>query len=219
MGMIMPNMGIVKSAPVSKDKVGPATRRSLADALFSSTRQRVLGLLFGQPQRSFFATEIINRVGAGSGAVQRELQGLEESGLVTVARVGNQKHYQANASAPIYAELCSLIRKTVGLAEPVRQALEPARDRIDLALLYGSVAKGQDSAASDIDVLLVSDALTLENVFQLLEGAEKMLARKISPTLYTKAEFQRRRRNGNSFLKSVLEGESVVLMDAINDEP
>ena len=91
---------------------------SLADALFSGTQQRVLGLLFGQPERSFYATELINLAGVGSGAVQRDLASLSQSGLVTVKPVGNQKHYQANPASPIYDELCGMVRKTVGLAEP-----------------------------------------------------------------------------------------------------
>jgi len=184
---------------------------SLASALFSSTQQRVLGLLFGQPERSFFATEIIARLGAGSGAVQRELSKLADCGLLTVLMVGNQKHYQANRESPIYAELCALIRKTVGLAEPLRQALEPALPEIELALVYGSVAKGSATASSDIDLLLVSDTLTLEEVFRRLAGAESALGREINPTLYTADEFSRRLRNHNSFLARVL-AEPVLLL-------
>lgn len=187
-------------------------RVSLAGALFSSTQQRVLGLLFGQPQRTFFATEVIARVGAGSGAVQRELKKLADSGLVTVTRVGNQKHYQANPASPIYRELCSLVRKTVGLAEPLRQALEPEREAIRLALIYGSVAKGRDTAASDVDLLIVSDSLTLEHLYRLLRDAEQSLGRKINPTLYTSKEFRRRQEEGNPFLQRVLAGETLPLI-------
>jgi hypothetical protein len=113
----MPNMGM-------KAKTVPLPRRtSLTDALFSATQQRVLAFLFGQPERSFFATELIGLVGAGSGAVQRELARLAQSSLVTVTRIGTQKHYQANPKSPIFAELCAIVRKTVGLAEPLREAL------------------------------------------------------------------------------------------------
>lgn len=190
----------------------------MADALFSSTQQRVLGLLFGQPQRSFFATEIIRRVEAGTGAVQRELKKLADCGLVTVSRVGNQKHYQANEAAPIYEELCALIRKTVGLAEPLRQALEPAGMTIEMALVYGSVAKGTANAASDVDLLLVSDSLTLEAVFGLLETVENTLGRRVNPTLYTRREFHRRLEANDSFLKRVLAGEKIMLIGTLADE-
>jgi predicted nucleotidyltransferase len=193
-------------------------RRSLADALFSSTRKKVLGLLFGQSDRSFFANEIIGRVGAGSGAVQRELKKLAESGLVRVTWVGNQKHFQANPDSPVFHELCSLIRKTVGLTEPLRQALEPLRDAIDLALVYGSVAKGSETASSDIDVLLVSDSLKLEDVYGAVTEVERSLARKVNPTLYTSSEFSRRRRDRNPFLKRVLEGDTIELFGQIPND-
>jgi predicted nucleotidyltransferase len=193
-------------------------RHSIAAALFSSTQQRVLGLLFGQPDRSFFATEIIERVSKGSGAVQRELKKLSESGLVTISRIGNQKHYQANPDSPIHAELCSLIRKTVGLAEPLRAALSTRERDISLALVYGSVAKGHDTAESDIDLLLVSDTLTLEEVYRLLAEVEQMLGRRINSTLYTTKELERRMRDESPFLKRVLSGETIILIGKLPDE-
>jgi predicted nucleotidyltransferase len=185
---------------------------SLADALFTTTQQRVLALLFGQPERSFFATELIGLARAGSGAVQRELKSLVESGLVTVVRVGNQKHYQANQASPVFNELRDLVRKTIGLHEPIREVLKPLEDRIVFAALYGSVAKHKDTAASDIDLLIVSDDLTLEQLYAALAPAEEKLARKVNPTLYTPREFDRRKKAGNAFLKRVLAGEHVVLI-------
>jgi predicted nucleotidyltransferase len=171
-----------------------------------------LGLLFGQPDRSFFANEVINLARAGSGGVQRELRRLADSGLVTVFRVGNQKHYQANRSSPVFEELCGIVRKTVGLRDPIRDALIPLADRIDHAVLCGSVAKQTDTAGSDIDLLIVSDALTLEKLYSALASVEESLARKINPTLYTAEEFERRRKNGNAFLRRVLAGEHIVLI-------
>lgn len=200
------------------DPAAKKAGRSLADALFSSTQQRVLGLLFGQPDRSFFATEIIDRLGAGSGAVQRELKKLADSGLVTVSRIGNRKHFQANPASPIFSELRALVRKTIGLLEPLWEALEPASGAIELALVYGSVAKGSETAASDIDLLLVSDTLTLEEVYRLLGSAEQSLGRPINPTLYTSEEFKRRLRDGNPFLKRVLAGETLLLKGTLPDE-
>src|SRR3990167_8175525 len=155
MGINMPNMGTKIKPRVSKTQ----KRTSLADALFSTTQQRVLAYLFGQPERSFFATELIGLAGGGSGAVQRELARLEDSGLVTVKRIGTQKHFQANPKSPLFAELCGIARKTVGLAEPLREALAPLAKRITAAFVFGSVAKRSDTAASDIDVLVLSDRL------------------------------------------------------------
>lgn len=212
LGINMPDMGI------KRDTTDPLRDRSLADALFSSTQQRVLGLLFGQPERSFFATEIIRLAGAGSGAAQRELKKLADSGLVTVSRIGNRKHFQANAASPVFAELCGLVQKTVGLAEPLRRALEPASEQIDLALIYGSIAKGSATASSDVDLLVVSDQLTLEALFSLLQPAEEQLARTVNPTLYTRKEFQRRLEEGSTFLERVLSNDTLVLQGGLPDE-
>lgn len=213
LGTNMPDMGIKQN----RDETSGG-RPSMVEALFSSTQQRVLGLIFGQPERSFFATEVIARVGAGSGAVQRELKKLADSGLVTVTRIGNQKHFQANAAAPIFEELCALMRKTVGLAEPLREALAPAAADIDVALVYGSVAKGFATAASDVDLLVVSDALTLEALFGLLQSAEHALGRTINPTLYNREEFQRRLDEHNPFLERVLAGDTLILHGSLPNE-
>ncbi len=195
---------------------GSTAPTNLADALFTATQQRVLGLLFGEPGRSFYTSELIDRIGAGSGAVQRELKRLTESGLVTVKRIGNQKHYQANPDSPVFEELCGLVRKTVGLAGPIREALKSLADRIQFATIYGSTAKGTDTAASDIDLLIVADGVTLEDVYRVLTPVEEALGRKINPTLYTLKEFEDRKASGNPFLSRVLSGEHIALMGAEN---
>jgi len=217
-GINMPEMGMtqtdksLKPRAATKRATAPA-RTGIADALFSATQQRVLALLFGQPARSFFTNELIGLVGAGSGAVQREVRRLVESGLVTVTRLGSQKHYQANPAAPIFEELRGIVTKTLGPAEVLRAALVPLGDAVRLALLYGSVAKGSDTAHSDIDLLIVSDELTLEQVYTALTPAEQQLGRRVSPTLYTVAEFRRRRAGGNPFLAKVLAGAIIRLTD------
>lgn len=196
LGIIIPKMGTT-AKPLSSPT-------SLADALFSGTQQRVLGLVFGQPERSFYATELIGLTGAGSGAVQRELARLSQSGLVTVRRVGNQKHYRANPDSPIFAELCSIAQKTVGLAEPLREALAPLAKKIFAAFVYGSVAKRQDTAASDIDLMLVSDQLTYADVFAVLEQVGNRLARPVNPTILTRKELAKRIAGDNAFVTRVL---------------
>lgn len=218
----MPEMGIKNTTkslkPRSAARPAPApARTSLADALFSATQQRVLALLFGQPGRSFFTNELIGLVGAGSGSVQREVRRLVESGLVTVTHIGNQKHYQANPAAPIFEELRGIVTKTLGPAEVLRAALVPLGDQVRLALVYGSVAKGSDTAHSDIDLLIVSDVLTLEQVYTALTPVEQQLGRRISPTLYTVAEFRRRQTGGNPFLTKVLAGVTIRLTEDHDD--
>ncbi|MHB1141649.1 MAG: nucleotidyltransferase domain-containing protein [Sulfuricaulis sp.] len=177
---------------------------SLADALFSTVQQRVLAYLFGQPERSFFATELIRLAGGGSGAVQRELARLADSGLVTVTRVGTQKHYQANPKSPIFTELCAIAQKTVGLAEPLREALAPLARRITAAFVYGSVAKKQDTAKSDIDLMVVSDSLSYADLFTVLEEVTQRLGRTVNPTVYSRKELDKRVRSDNAFIKRVL---------------
>lgn len=217
-GINMPEMGItqtdksLKPRAATKRAAAPG-RTGIADALFSATQQRVLALLFGQPARSFFTNELIGLVGAGSGAVQREVKRLVESGLVTVTRLGSQKHYQANPAAPIFKELRGIVTKTLGPAEVLRAALVPLGDAVRLALVYGSVAKGSDTASSDIDLLIVSDKLTLEQLYAVLTPVELQLGRRVSPTVYTVAEFRRRRAGGNPFLTKVLAGALVQLTD------
>ena len=211
MGINMPNMGM-------KAKVIPIPpRTSLADALFSTTQQRVLAYLFGQPERSFFATELIGLAGGGSGAVQRELARLEQSGLVTVTRMGTQKHYQANPKSPIFAELCAIARKTVGLAEPLREALAPLAKRITAAFVFGSVAKRSDTAASDIDVLVLSDSVDYVDVFAALQSAEAKLGRTVNPTVYSPADWRKKRKSGNAFVVKVAAHPKLFLIGMEED--
>ena len=194
------------------DLAASHARTSVADALFTATQQRVLSLLFGQPGRSFFTRELIDLAGGGRGAVQRELARLQASGLIVQTVLGNQKHYRANANAPIFAELCGIVVKMLGPADTLRQALAPLADEVELALLYGSVAKRSDTAHSDVDLLLVSDTLTLEQVYAALAPAEQTLGRAINPTLYTQAEFRKRLEQRSPFLTKLLAGETTALI-------
>ena len=185
---------------------------STADALFPAVRQRVLAVLFGSPDRSFYANELIALARSGTGAVQRELASLLAAGLVTVRDQGNQKHYQANAASPVFAELRGLVLKTVGLADVLRAALAPLAGQITMAFVYGSVARREDTAASDVDVLIVSDALGYAEVFGALESAAQTLGRAVNPTLYTRAELARRRAQDNVFVTRVLDQPRIWLM-------
>jgi predicted nucleotidyltransferase len=202
-GIIKPNMGI-STIPVEPS--------SLADALFPKVRQRVLAVLFGAPDRSFYANEVIALAQSGSGAVQRELASLSESGLVTVSKQGNQKHYQANANAPVFAELRGLVLKTLGLADALRYALAPLATQIELAFVYGSVARQQDTAHSDVDVMIVSPNLAYGEVFGALESATQALARKVNPTLYTPADWAKRIDTDSAFVTRVLQQPKIWLI-------
>ena len=180
------------------------TVSGVADALFTKVQQRVLAVLFGNPARSFYANELIALASSGSGAVQRQLAQLEAAELVTVKRVGNQKHYQANASAPIFEELRGLVVKTSGLADVLRATLAPLAPQIDLAFVFGSVAKGTDTAKSDIDLMVISDKMTYADIFSALEPATSRLQRTVNPTVYSRMEIERRIRDGSAFARRVL---------------
>jgi predicted nucleotidyltransferase len=162
-----------------------------------------LAVLFGNHSRSFYANELIALAGSGSGAVQRELAQLEAAELVTVRRIGNQKHYQANEAAPIFEELRGLVLKTSGLVDVLRSALAPLAAQIDLAFVFGSVAKATDTAKSDIDLLVVSDWLAYAELFAALEPASMRLKRTVSPTLHSLEEIDKRIRAENPFIKRV----------------
>lgn len=177
---------------------------SLADALFAKVQQRVLGVLFGNPGRSFYANEVIGLARSGTGAVQRELARLEASGLVTVTRVGKQKHYQANAGSPLFAELRGLVLKTFGLADVLRAALAPVSRSIRAAFVYGSIPRGEDTAASDIDLMVISDRLTYADLFAALEEASVRLGRKVAPTIYSSQELSTRVGKDSAFVTRVL---------------
>ena len=184
----------------------------MASALFPKVRQRVLAVLFGNPGRSFYANEVIALAQSGTGAVQRELAGLAAAGLLTVKRQGNQTHYQANAEAPVFTELRGLVLKTLGLADVLRAALTPLAPQIAQAFVFGSVAKQQDTAASDIDVLIVSEDLGYADVFGALESATDTLGRKVNPSLYTPAEIAKRTSQDNAFVTRVLRQPKIWLI-------
>ena len=208
MGFNILNMGIIKrpaSAHIHADS-------GIADALFTQGQQRVLAVLFGNPGRSFYANEIIALADSGTGAVQRELARLEAAGLANVTRVGNQKHYQANSSAPVFEELHGLVLKTCGLADILRAALAPLADRIIAAFVYGSIAKGADTVKSDIDLMVVSDTLSYPDLYAALERATRQLGRTVNPTLYKPQELRERVKAGNAFVQRVLAQPKLWLM-------
>jgi len=191
----------------------------LADALFSKVQQRVLGLLFVNADRSFYTNEIVRFVDSGIGVVQRELEKLAQSGLVTIKKVGNQKHYQANPDTPIFAELRGIVLKTVGLADILRLALLPLSDKIQAAFIYGSIAKGSDTAKSDIDVLIVGTELAYADVYEALSAHESDIGRPVNPSIYSTQELQRKLAEDNAFVSRVLEQSKIFLIGSDNDLP
>jgi predicted nucleotidyltransferase len=202
----MPKMGIKQRSP-----------NGLAGALFSKVQLSVLGLLIGQPDRSFRISEIIRLVGSGSGAVQRELETLTAAGIFTVNSSGNQKLYRANRQSPIFEELYGLVLKTVGLLEPLKKALKPYQSKIEFAFVYGSIAKGTDIAKSDIDLMIIGEQITYGDIFMALQNAEKTLQRPINPNLMTPDEWRQRRSNKSAFVTKILEQPKMFVLGTDNE--
>jgi predicted nucleotidyltransferase len=205
-GTIVPEMGRGARSPA----------RGLASALFTPVQQRLLGLLFGQPDRRFQSAEIIRLAAGGTGAVHRQLQRLASTGLVNVTTEGNQKYYQANRQSPIFPELHSLVVKTIGVVEPLRDALRPLEKQIDLAFVFGSVAKGNERSGSDLDLLVVSEDLGYGEIYETIIPVERTLSRTINPTVFTPAEWKRRLRQRDSFAERVWAQPRLMVIGADN---
>lgn len=185
---------------------------SLAAALFTDSKARLFPWLFGQPERSYHLSELRRLTRLGSASLQRELNRLADAGLVLSEMVGNQRRFQANPGSPVYGELVALITKTLGVVPVLQQALEPLRSSLSTAFVYGSVAKGSDTARSDIDLLLVGDDLNLSEVLPLLLPAETQLGRKINPNCYTPAEYAKRLGEADSFINRILAQATLPLI-------
>ena len=184
----------------------------LGDVLFGKARGAILVLLYGHPDESFYYRQITRQLkGVSVGSVQRELDTLSRLGLVTRSTMGKQVFYQANQDHPVFAELRALLAKTVGVFQAVRSALEPLVDRIYLAFVYGSVARREEKAESDIDLMIVG-RVTLDEVLAQLADVERRLGRQVNPTIYSPNEFRSRVRSGNHFLNAVVRGEKAFLL-------
>ena len=190
---------------------------SITTALFSEGQSRVFRWVFGQPEREFHLNELLRLTGLSSASVQRELNRLADAGLVLSERVGNLRRFRANPQSPVFEELVELTRKTLGAEPLLRDALQPLAPDLQAAWIYGSYAKQTDTANSDIDVMIVGDGLSLNRVLKALAPVETELGRKINPTLYTPAEFAKRRAEKDSFVNRVLEQTVLPLIGTLHE--
>lgn len=180
-------------------------------SLFGRTRGALLAMLYGHADESFYLRQLVRALGAGHGGVQRELKRLLDLELIVRRRQGNQVLYQANVRSPVFAEIKSLITKTAGIHDVIRSALAPLATRIQIAFVYGSVARQTEHATSDVDLMIVGD-VSLEDVVSELPVVEKTLGREINPTIYSSAEFRAKLRAGNHFLRSVIEQKKLFIL-------
>jgi predicted nucleotidyltransferase len=199
--------------------MGTINRLGLGDVLFGKTQQRVLALLFGNADRTYYANEIVRLAGAGTGAAQRELERLEAAGLLLVKRVGNQKHYRANRGAPIFDELRGIVVKTFGVTDQLRAALAPIAKRIRAAFIYGSIAKGTDTASSDVDLMILSDEVSFPDAIKALAKAEQQIGRFVSPTIIGVGEWLAKLGEQGGFVQRVLSQPKLFLIGTEDDLP
>ena len=185
----------------------------LADTLFGKARRRVLGLLYGQPEQTFYLRQIARLTGLSPCAVQYELAALTGAGLVTREEIGNQVHFQANPDCLVFDELRRLMEKTTGLADHVRAALAPLAEegKLSHAFIFGSVASGNQTANSDVDLMVIGDA-TLREIAPALRPVEDRIAREINPSVYTMDGFTKRVASEDHFISSVLRGPRILLL-------
>jgi uncharacterized protein len=184
--------------------------KQLNDVLFGQTRGSVLALLYGKPDRPYYMRQIARHADTSVGNVQRELETLTEIGLIERSTVGNMVFFQANRRHPVFLEMRALVAKTTGAFNTLRAALEPLASRITFAFVYGSVARGEEDASSDIDVMVVGK-VTIDEVLTRLKPAEETLSRSINPTVYSLREFKSKLQARNHFLSSVMSGKFEFL--------
>ncbi len=186
----------------------------LGDALFTTTQKNVLGLLYTQAERSFYTKEILRLTGMGVATIKRELDRMVSAGILTLTKIGNQHHYQANPECPIYEELLSIVRKTFGIADVLRKVLEPIKDSIVYAFIYGSIAKRKEKTKSDIDLMLIGNNLNYGDVMDLLIPIEGKLGRPVNPTIYSVRNFRKKLSEKNNFIIRVMAQEKITVMGA-----
>jgi predicted nucleotidyltransferase len=191
-------------------KANAETGAGVGAALFGTVRRRVLGLLFREYERDFYQREVVEAVDCGSGAVQRELKQLADAGLITCEKRGRMVFYQANQDAAVFEELRGLVMKTSGLADVIREALEPDASRIEVAFIYGSMAEGTDDAHSDVDVMVIGD-IGLRGLSGRISAPQLAINREINPIIWSAADLRERLRSDHYFARSVMRGPKVFL--------
>ncbi|MDX2426345.1 MAG: nucleotidyltransferase domain-containing protein [Cycloclasticus sp.] len=188
----------------------------LADALFTTTQQKVLGLLYAQPEKSFYTNQILRLTGMGVATIKRELDRMVSAGILSMTKIGNQHHYQAEPECPIFQELLGIAKKTFGVADVIRQALSPLSADIERAFVFGSMASGKETSASDIDLLIIGNVGYSEAV-NALYFVQETLGREINPKIYRIEEWTQMINNKDGFIQEVLSKPQLDVMGGGNE--
>jgi predicted nucleotidyltransferase len=192
------------------------TPTDLGTVFFGAYRRQVLGLLLLHPDESFHLREIARATNTQPGTLRRELAQLTDAGVLRREKVGNLVRYRVDTACPIYDELRGILKKTVGVADVLREALAPLSDRISVAFVYGSVASGAERRASDIDVMVIGSA-SFEEVVGALHSSQEELRREINPNVYSLAEFKKKAKEKGSFLARVLDEPKLFILGNEHD--
>jgi predicted nucleotidyltransferase/Fe2+ or Zn2+ uptake regulation protein len=188
----------------------------LAATLFGKTRRAILSLLYGHADESFYLRQIARTTGVGLGPIQRELKQLTDAGIIQRSVQGRQVYYHANSKSPVFTELKSLITKTAGVGDTLRNILTPLIDRLNIVLIYGSIASGKEKRDSDIDLLIIGK-VTFAEIVEELQLAQEQLGREINPTVYPVDEFTAKLAENHHFLRDVLSGPRIFLIGDENE--
>src|SRR5450432_1082670 len=188
----------------------------LGSLLFGAARRDLLALFLLHPEFSAHVRELGRVTGRAPGTLLRELSRLADAGVLTRTSIGNQVHFQANPACPIFEELRGIMKKTSGIADVLREALEPLRARIHVAFIYGSIARGDERRGSDLDLMIVGD-VTFADVVGALQEASNSLRREINPNLYPLRELKRRLAVGEPYLERVMEGRKIFIIGGDDD--
>ena len=191
-------------------------KHNLLDALLPKSRQGILAALLGQPEKTWYVSELARRMGVPSSSLQRELQNLTQVGILKTHRQGRMAYYQANKESPVFAELRGLLLKTVGFVDVLADALKPLAAKLTLVFVYGSIASGTEQSDSDIDLMVVGKVAPAELALPL-RRARELLGRTVNPTVYTPAEFDKKRAAKDSFLRQVLAKPRLVVIESQHD--
>jgi DNA-binding transcriptional ArsR family regulator len=183
----------------------------LLDVLVAKTKQQVLAATLLQPERSWYLVELARHLRLRPSSLQRELRQLTEAGILKREQNGNRVYFQADTTCPIFRALAEILFKTVGVVEALREALQPLKNQIDVAFVYGSVAEASERSTSDIDLMVIGSA-SLSAIAPLVRDLERRVGRAINPTIYARAEFVQRLQQGNHFLKNVLHKEPLFII-------
>jgi predicted nucleotidyltransferase len=213
-GLFLPIIGIkmpISSTIIDKPR-GTVRGGRIADALFPTARQRLLGILYGQAQRTFLQAELIRTANVGSGAAQNELANLAAAELIERTLVGRQVFYRANRASPVFTELESLIRKTIGIGPVLKQNLSLLEHRIDRAFVFGSIAKGTEESQSDVDLLILTPTLSYVELHEVLNAASEALGRPVKPLIFSPREWKARLKRGDAFATRVENGPRIELV-------